>query len=91
MNLPKIIYLLSRTFFYICAVFTGFILLFSALSFFENHFDIDLPLITIAENQTSINIPFQNTYRIFYSFGIVALWFSFGFYALYFHALSEFF
>ncbi|GGG23068.1 hypothetical protein GCM10011344_24700 [Dokdonia pacifica] len=92
MNLSKITYLVSRIFFYICAAFTVFIFLFSALSFFENRFNIDMPLITIVENQTSITIPFSKLHIEFInSFGIIALWLSFGFYAFYFYALSEFF
>ena len=92
MTLPKITYLLSRIFFYICAFFTAFIFLFSLLSFFESRFALDIPLITIVENQTSISIPFSKSHiKFFSSTGIIALWLSFGFYALYFHALSEFF
>ena len=92
MNLSKTIYLLSRALFYICIVFTVFILLFSVLSFFESYFDIDMPFITISGNQTSISIPLLKSHiEFFNSLGVVALWSSFGFYALYFHALSEFF
>lgn len=92
MNLPKTIYLLSRIFFYICATFTAFIFLFSTLSFFESHFNIDFPLIATKENQSFINIPFSKLHIEFSnSLGIVGLWVSFGFYALYFYALSEFF
>lgn len=92
MNIPRTIYLLSRIFYYLCAVFTVFIFLSSLLSFFESHFDIDIPMITISKNETSINIPFIKSQIIFFnSFGVFALWLSFGFYALYFYALSEFF
>lgn len=92
MNLPKIIYLLSRIFFYVCAAFTAFIFLFSTLSFFESRFNIDFPLIVIKESQTFIKIPFSKLHiEFFNALAIVGLWVSFGFYAVYFYALSEFF
>jgi len=95
-KLSSSIYFLSKLFFYVCLAFVVFLILFSALSFAESIWKIDIPLVEVTttsiETRTKIQIPFMDMHIGFPNSVLVFfMWVFFGFYALYFYSLSQFF
>ncbi len=93
LNLTKIVYFISRAFFYCSIVFISFIIVFSLLSFIESNSSINIPLVESSEVYTKVIIPFMRMHVEFQNslvgFSLMSL--SLIFYALYFYSLSNFF
>ena len=94
--MKQISYFLSKLFFYGFAFFSGFVILFSILSFIEFKVGWDVPFVTVSSEDTEayahIKIPFFELMIGFQlSFKVIAMWFSLLFYTLYFWALKNFF
>lgn len=94
--MKKVLYLISNTFFYAFCIFFVIVLLFSALSFLEKYWSIDIPFVEILEENSDFNsvikLPVINaTIQYDFSLSILFMWFWLLFYALYFFTLKEFF
>ena len=95
-TLSQFIYFLSKLFFYVCFAFVLFIIVFSALSFLESTWKIDIPFVELTtseiETRTRIQIPLMDMHIGFpNSFLVIFMWLFFVFYAFYFYSLVQFF
>lgn len=95
--MKKIIFILSKGFFYAFAVFFVFVVVFSTLAFAESQFGWDILFVKITEEMgnayVNIDLPFLNMHVgfIFKPVVVFAMWIGILFYVIYFYALKEFF
>lgn len=94
--MKQISYFLSKLFFNGFAFFSGFVILFSIVSFIEFKSGWDMPFVTVSTEDTEayarIKIPFFDLMIGFQlSFKVIAMWLSLLFYTIYFWALKNFF
>lgn len=95
--MKRIIYFLSKAFFYAFSFFFIFVFVFSILSFVEHNFNLDVPFVEITNKGeydfATIKIPMikLNVGFVFSFFIALAMWIGLLFYCVYFYALKEFF
>lgn len=93
--MKKIIYSLSKGFFYAFCMFFLFVFIFSLLAFVEHSFGWDIPLIDINGEKESvfIRIPFtkMGISIVFHVLAFVGMCLGLLFYVVYFYVLKEFF